>query len=645
MKFIIIYKKEDNDFYDDSFLSSIKAPSLIANNYIKKEISNFTTYLYLYNQVYDENKNFYEYDDENLNFYNGLITTQNSNKLPTISEIFNAIECNDLILGDFQAIHLDKNNNCYIKTSDSSIYPLFYYEDEQGIVLSNELKLIVDGINAFRTTDFVNNYDYDFIEEIFYKGFFYKKPKKHYRKTIFKNIERILPHDEIDIKNGVINIKKNSSITVPKWFEEWYLEDKESLYDWYYDELMKYTETLIKYIEHDVEEIRAGITGGFDSRITLMVLNKFCKKYNIRLNTHTNGESNHPDVVIGEKVANVLGFSWRHAVNENNLKRTPQTFQEYASTFYESQGDFDSHDFVTYYTRDLNSKNSFFQNGMDVYKRDSMSSIINFNRWFSRRKLFDSSFYFPLLSTNLELWFSRIYEKFDDGNDLYKEFVYYVLKKGEPELLEIPFAFESLPQLNIEEYKSEGYSSTLHKLQNFLWDYEFVYKELDPLFKIKFNKVDSQHEFILSKNGINSLDYFLLKDKIDSLLKDKSNNGIDKKLRKYKNKSFYPLTRTYINLDKCSSKSKSRSLMKLMDYASAASFSSFVSLEQYVNFNGSDDKYDSKEEIYIEYDELLSKFKKIKKLNKDITSSRSYKLVTPLKKLKIYLNKIGMRKK
>ena len=309
MKFIIIYKKEDNDFYDDSFLSSIKAPSLIANNYIKKEISNFTTYLYLYNQVYDENKNFYEYDDENLNFYNGLITTQNSNKLPTISEIFNAIECNDLILGDFQAIHLDKNNNCYIKTSDSSIYPLFYYEDEQGIVLSNELKLIVDGINAFRTTDFVNNYDYDFIEEIFYKGFFYKKPKKHYRKTIFKNIERILPHDEIDIKNGVINIKKNSSITVPKWFEEWYLEDKESLYDWYYDELMKYTETLIKYIEHDVEEIRAGITGGFDSRITLMVLNKFCKKYNIRLNTHTNGESNHPDVVIGEKVANVLGFS------------------------------------------------------------------------------------------------------------------------------------------------------------------------------------------------------------------------------------------------------------------------------------------------------------------------------------------------
>jgi len=172
MKFIIIYKKEDNDFYDDSFLSSIKAPSLIANNYIKKEISNFTTYLYLYNQVYDENKNFYEYDDENLNFYNGLITTQNSNKLPTISEIFNAIECNDLILGDFQAIHLDKNNNCYIKTSDSSIYPLFYYEDEQGIVLSNELKLIVDGINAFRTTDFVNNYDYDFIEEISYKGFF-----------------------------------------------------------------------------------------------------------------------------------------------------------------------------------------------------------------------------------------------------------------------------------------------------------------------------------------------------------------------------------------------------------------------------------------------------------------------------------------
>ena len=378
MKFIIIFKKDnENNFYDDSFLSSIKAPSLIANNFIKKEISNFTVYLYLYNQIYDENESFYEFDDENLYFYNGLITTQNANQLPSISEIFNAIRNNDLILGDFQAIHLDKNKNCYIKTSDSSIYPLFYYEDEHSIVLSNELKLIVDGINAFRT-NFVNNYDYEFIYDIFYNGFFYNKPKKHYRKTIFKNIKRILPHDEVSIKNGVIQIKKNSSISVPKWFEEWYLEDKESIYDWYYDELMKYAEILIKYIESNVNEIRMGITGGFDSRITLMVLNKICKKYNIKINTHTLGVSNHPDVVIGEKVANVLDVPWKHTFNETNLKRTPQTFQEYASTFYESQGDFDSHDFITYYTREIKDNDSFFQNGMDVYKRDSMTSIINF---------------------------------------------------------------------------------------------------------------------------------------------------------------------------------------------------------------------------------------------------------------------------
>lgn len=643
MKFIIIYKKDnENNFYDDSFLSSIKAPSLIANNYIKKEISNFTVYLYLYNQVYDENKSFYKYDDEKFYFYNGLITIQNSNQLHSISEIFNAIESNDLILGDFQAIHLDKNNNCYIKTSDSSIYPLFYYEDEHSIVLSNELKLIVDGINEFRT-DFVNNYDYDFIEDIFYNGFFYKKPKKHYRKTIFNNIKRILPHDEICIKNGIIQIKKNSTITVPKWFEEWYLEDKESLYDWYYDELMKYTETLIKYIESNIDEIRMGITGGFDSRITLMVLNKFCKKYNIKLNTHTTGVSGHPDVVIGEKVANVLGVYWKHTYNENNLKRTPQSFQEYASTFYESQGDFDSHDFITYYTREIKDQNSFFQNGMDVYKRDSMSSIINFNRWFSRRKLFESNFYFPLLSTNFELWFSRIFEKFHYGEDFYKEFVYHVLKKGEPKLLEIPFAFDSLPQLDIDEYKSDDFTSTLHKLQDFLWDYEFVFKELDPLFKTKFDEVDSKNDFILSKNGINSLDYFLLKKEIDSLLSNKLGDiETSKKLHKYKNNSFYPLNRTYINLDKCSSKSKSksRSLMKLMDYASAASFESFVSLEQYANFNGMETKYDSKEEIYIEYDKLLSDFKKIKKLNKDIISSRSYKLVEPLKKLKVYYKKM-----
>ena len=217
----------------------------------------------------------------------------------------------------------------------------------------------------------------------------------------------------IYIENGSIFINHNSDIEVPSWFEESYLEDKEKFFDWYCNSLIDYSESLIKRISNNVTEIKAGITGGFDSRLTVALLSKICGKYDIQITTNTSGLPEHPDVIIGGKVANTLNLNWSNPqqIGKNNLKRLPQSFQEYASTFYESQGDFDSHDFVTYYKRSVNNVSVFYQTGMDVYKRDSMSSIINFNRWYSRRTLFKSNFYFPIFSSNYELWFSRLYDK------------------------------------------------------------------------------------------------------------------------------------------------------------------------------------------------------------------------------------------
>lgn len=627
--------------FDDSFLSSINAPSLIANHFIKKEISNFTLYLYTYNQIYEEKEDiFYKITDNDIYFYNGLVSLQDSDKIPGIDEIFNAINNNQLILGDFQAVHLDSNNNAFFKTSDSSIFPMFCFENEDCFVLSNEFKLIVDGINCFRT-NFVNNYDYGYMEEIFNNGFFNKK-EGNFRNTIFKNIKRILPHDDIYIENGSIFINHNSDIEVPSWFEESYLEDKEKFFDWYCNSLIDYSESLIKRISNNVTEIKAGITGGFDSRLTVALLSKICGKYDIQITTNTSGLPEHPDVIIGGKVANTLNLNWSNPqqIGKNNLKRLPQSFQEYASTFYESQGDFDSHDFVTYYKRSVNNVSVFYQTGMDVYKRDSMSSIINFNRWYSRRTLFKSNFYFPIFSSNYELWFSRLYDKHYKNQKYYTEFVYNVLKRLNPDLLKIPFAFESLPQVDIEPFISD-YTNTSHKAQPFLWDYNFVYNELKQVLQQRFDEVDNEYDSILSKSGINCLDYFLLKDRISKILNDsEENKNYKKKLRALKNKSFYPKNRVFIDLEKTKSKPRGRSLMKLMDWASAASFDSFYSLEKYANFNGQNPTYDSKEKIYEDYEKLDQKTKKLnkkikdlKKLNSSILNSNSWKLTKPLREI------------
>ena len=544
---------------------------------------------------------------------------------------------------------MTSDGNGFIKTPQFSIYPIFYYEDEFCTVLSNELKLIVDSVESFNDS-FVNYYDVDYIHEIYHTGYFAKRKLSGIRDTAFKNIKRILPQDEIEIKNGNITIKEYDYIEVPEWFEKWYLEDKDGLYDWYYEKLIEYTDSMLNYVSGNVNKITVGITGGFDSRMTIMILEKVCEKHNIHLESITTGKKNHPDVKLGEQVAKLLEVPWIHTdyKTENFLKPLPKDLRDYATTFYHAQGDFDSHDFITEYPHKLKNTDTFHQIGMNLYKRDEFYKIINFNRWLSRRILSRNNFYFPLFATNLELWFSLIYAKHYPKKKQYTEFIYNVLKRGNPKLLDIPFAFESLPQVDVKEYEDENYKTTLHNPQPFLWDYEFVLNELKPILRTHFDKIDQKFDSILTISKINPLDYFLLTKEIDKILSKytpETSENIKEKLIKLNNNSFYPKSRIYLKIHLDEKKYiKKRSLMKLMDYASCANFSTFKSIENYFN----SDHYDSKEEIYnkfnIIHENNLKLNKEIKKLNDEneklkkdfdeILSSTSWKITKPLRKIK-----------
>lgn len=145
------------------------------------------------------------------------------------------------------------------------------------------------------------------------------------------------------------------------------------------------------------------------------------------------------------------------------------------------------------------------------------------------------------------------------------------------------------------------------------------------------------------------MDYFILKKEIDKILKGKD---IDNELSKLKNNTFYPQYRSYINLS-AEEKNyfKKRSLMKLMDYACAASFNSFESLYKYLN----NDNTDQIEELYKNIAELKNEKNNLKKeldaakkqnkklekqlkkannLNEEVLNSKSWKITKPLRKLK-----------
>ena len=654
MKFFILSKKDNfnEDLINDSILSSTGATSLVSKNFIKKDLDGFLAYVYTYDHIYDETEGkYYKINDSEISLLNGLISVEGIDELTDVGEVFDSIKKDKFILGDFQAISIKPNGESIVKTSPASIFPLFHYEDDNCSVISNELKLIVDGIGKFSKKKFADFYDFDYINDLF----FYNDDKRtSLRNTIFKNIKRILPFDELSIEDGEFIITQNNEIPIPENIEKLYLKDGDEFYDWYYDCLMEYADGLLNQIKDGIDKVKIPITGGFDSRLELMVFSKLANKYGIDIISHTNGSSKHPDVIIGRKVAEALDIEWNQFGSDENDGKTvyrylPQHFNEYASTFYASQGDFNSYDYITYYSREIKNPNEFMQLGNDMYKREDMESIAKHNRWSSRRRLFESEFYFPLFSTSYELYIAMLNSKYHPGENYFKDFVYNVIRRCEPELLEIPFAYDSLPQTDVAEFRSDDYVATIHKVNAFLWDYDFVLNELGSIFKQQFDKKDNESGNVLSKLEINSLDYFILRDDFDRLLDGANDIDDDLKIKllEVKEKAFYPKTRAYYDLNDSKNYYREWSLLKLMDFASAASFNSFDELEGACEFgNESNDILNVKEEVYaqiadnrndsltLEYIVAIKKLNEAVKFREEFLSSSSWKATKPLRSFK-----------
>ncbi|WP_054834598.1 hypothetical protein [Methanobrevibacter arboriphilus] len=93
-----------------------------------------------------------------------------------------------------------------------------------------------------------------------------------------------------------------------------------------------------------------------------------------------------------------------------------------------------------------------------------MNLIYSGNRWGgSRRFLAGFNFFFPLFYTEKEAYLALLYNDTQSG---YKEFVYEILKRAEPKLLEIPFVGDKLPQIDVEPY-STIYESKFHEMVPF----------------------------------------------------------------------------------------------------------------------------------------------------------------------------------
>jgi hypothetical protein len=169
------------------------------------------------------------------------------------------------------------------------------------------------------------------------------------------------------------------------------------------------------------------------------------------------------------------------------------------------------------------------------------------------------------------------------GEDAFKEFVYEILKRSEPELLTIPFAGDSLPQTDLEPYL-KVIDSKIHYKEPFLWDYNLVNMNLKPVLSEKFDELDDDYKSFLKFLGLNELDYFL-NEEIDEFIQSHLEEQIDlnelfKVLLNERLSNKYSRSISMIKMTKKNRYPYNYKLQILMDFAVVANYYSFEEIER-----------------------------------------------------------------
>tara|TARA_R110001583_G_scaffold105202_1_gene252649 strand:+ start:16007 stop:16900 length:894 start_codon:yes stop_codon:yes gene_type:complete len=224
-----------------------------------------------------------------------------------------------------------------------------------------------------------------------------------------------------------------------------------------------------------------GLTGGLDSRCTLAFLREVSRRTSINIKTTTSGPAAHPDVVLAKKIANTLGIEHKHidtAVDETGKHDhfIPRSVDDYQACFLLSQGDWSSNNFRI--SREVERGLVF--TGQDNFKRIQTAQVQGVNRWYARRM--SHTQLIPVLANDAVNICASIYHHLGNKESI-SEFVYFALKKFEPELLDIPFAGQSLPMHYVKPYMTVADSKSMpNMLAEAYYDEALILNNLPSLF-------------------------------------------------------------------------------------------------------------------------------------------------------------------
>ena len=507
MQFVFL-KSEDkltSDEIDDIRKNFCETTSVVCENTQYEWVSSDSKAFFIGRNpnvtIYEKYQTFDVNQNNDLAFINGWLKKSDEDYLLDAKKVHN-LDCEDLD-GLFLYGKFNSHGSGEIKTS--LLIPNLYYAKSEGkFAISNRISTLS---KIFNYTSFNKKH---FASHVHYLTTFITND------TLYENIYCIPLGSKITISDDLI-LERTIDIFYNEELEKKYLEDREKYWDECYRRILSQVHAFDNLGIND--KLKVGISGGIDSRLLLSIYHKSIDS------TFTWGPTYSPEVIVGKMCADKVGLIH----NKQNI-RGAQSTKNFLNFFPEhiftrelemSPWDFgpmhyDTLDTITVDGQEFlktppfdkeitreeiieeNEKKFLWRKGIvpdeylsvmtdehrnhiievldnihNIQKFPFMERILRRGRWVGRvqETIFEQSFNIYPLITNTFLTY--VYNSSVESM-LNKEFIYEIISRSTPELLEVPFYNASYFQKDIPLVENKIPGKTSYR-------YEFLIKYFDYL--------------------------------------------------------------------------------------------------------------------------------------------------------------------
>ena len=245
------------------------------------------------------------------------------------------------VQGDYLLLGINSDGTGEIFTTTMTFCPLFVHYDEGYTVLSTDLGLLNKSLINRKGNQITDFFDVDYIYESVENEW---GTREFPEKTMFFDITRVLTTTKYQFNEFRLASKSIQYDLFRKDLEEIYLLDKKDFYEYCFDIIEKSIREVFKEMSNC--EIELLMSGGLDSRLSSVLVSHIASEYNISLRGTLFGPEDHPDVIIGKKVADLLNIPSKNKTGDGKIWKPSSTI-DYYNGMLVSWGDWSSNNWRT----------------------------------------------------------------------------------------------------------------------------------------------------------------------------------------------------------------------------------------------------------------------------------------------------------